>query len=245
MAEETLCLRWNDFHDIAQTSFRDLKNDKDFMDVTLACEDQRVQAHKVILSACSPFFKRLLKTHTHPQPLVYLRRTKFVNLIAMVDFIYTGEVNILQDHLESFLAFAEELELKGLGGNSEGDTSRSQNEMFIPKEENGTFLKMDACSARNIKINDSILERAVIPTQKRKTALLVDPATMATIESMIEQRVGEFSCIKCGYASNRISNVKDHIERKHIEGMEYPCTSCDKVFRSSNAIRVHKIQKGC
>ena len=163
----------------------------------------------------------------------------------MVDFIYTGEVNILQDHLESFLAFAEELELKGLGGNSEGDTSRSQNEMFIPKEENGTFLKMDACSARNIKINDSILERAVIPTQKRKTALLVDPATMATIESMIEQRVGEFSCIKCGYASNRISNVKDHIERKHIEGMEYPCTSCDKVFRSSNAIRVHKIQKGC
>ena len=36
MAEETLCLRWNDFQDIAQTSFRDLKNDKDFMDVTLA-----------------------------------------------------------------------------------------------------------------------------------------------------------------------------------------------------------------
>ena len=98
---------------------------------------------KVILSACSPFFKRLLKTHTHPQPLVYLRRTKFVNLIAMVDFIYTGEVNILQDHLESFLAFAEELELKGLGGNSEGDTSRSQNEMFIPKEENGTFFHLE------------------------------------------------------------------------------------------------------
>ena len=80
---------------------------------------------------------------------------------------------------------------------------------------------------------------------KRKTAPLVDPATMATIESMIEQRVGGFSCIKCGYTSKRISNVKDHIERKHIEGMEYPCTSCDKVFRSSNAIRIHKIKKRC
>ena len=166
----------------------------------MACEDQSVQAHKVILSACSPFFKRLLKTHTHPQPLVYLRRIKFVNLTAMVDFIYTGEVSILQEHLESFLAFAEKLELKGLGGNSEEDASRSQNKMFIPKEENGTFLKMDACSGRNIKINDSrgILEKAVLPTQKRKTAPLVDPATMATIESMIEQRVGGFSCIKCG-----------------------------------------------
>ena len=91
MDEETLCLRWNDFHDIAQTSFKDLKNDKDFMDVTLACEDQSVQAHKVILSAGSPFFKRLLKIHTHPQLLVYLRGKTFVNLTAMVDFIYTAQ----------------------------------------------------------------------------------------------------------------------------------------------------------
>ena len=78
----------------------------------------------------------------------------------------------MQDHLESFLAFAEELELRGLGENSEEDASRSQKEMFIPKEENGTFLKMDLCSGRNMKISDSrgILERAVLSTQKRKTA---------------------------------------------------------------------------
>ena len=101
MAEESLCFRWIDVQDIAQTSFRDLKNDKDFMDVTLACEDQSVQAHKVILSACSPFFKRLLKTHTHPQPLVYLRRIKFVNLTAMVDFIYTGDVSICKSILKA------------------------------------------------------------------------------------------------------------------------------------------------
>ena len=42
MAEETLCLRWIDVQDIAQTSFRDLKNDKDFTDVAFACEDQSV-----------------------------------------------------------------------------------------------------------------------------------------------------------------------------------------------------------
>ena len=95
----------------------------------------------------------------------------------MVDFIYTGDVSILQEHLESFLAFAEKLELKGLGGNSEEDASRSQNKMFIPKVENGTFLKMDACSGRNIKINDSrgILEKAVLPTQKIPSEMEVAP----------------------------------------------------------------------
>ena len=89
----------------------------------------------------------------------------------MVDCIYTGEVSILQEHLESFLAFAEKLELKGLGGNSEEDASRSQN------KENGTFLKMDACSGRNIKINDSrgILEKAVLPTQKKKDGTVSRP----------------------------------------------------------------------
>ena len=61
MANETLCLKWNDFQDVLKESLGDLRNDIDFTDVTLACEDQSIKAHKVILSACSPFFKRLLK----------------------------------------------------------------------------------------------------------------------------------------------------------------------------------------
>ena len=51
MAEETLCLRWIDVQDIAQTSFRDLKNDKDFTEITVACEDQSVQAQSAAPSS--------------------------------------------------------------------------------------------------------------------------------------------------------------------------------------------------
>ena len=69
----------------------------------------------------------------HPQPLVYLRDKTFVNLTAMVDFIYTREVSILQDHLESFPAFAEELELRGLGENSEEDASKKPKRNVHPK----------------------------------------------------------------------------------------------------------------
>ena len=60
--DEKLCLQWNDFKENVSSAFVDLRQDKDFTDVTLACEDgQRVEAHKVILVASSPFFLNILK----------------------------------------------------------------------------------------------------------------------------------------------------------------------------------------
>ena len=116
---EKLCLQWNDFQENIKSAFGNLREDNDFTDVTLACEDQSIKAHKVVLSACSPFFKKLLKTHPHPQPLIFMRGIKSSNLKAIVDFIYLGEANVFQEELESFLALAEELQLKGLDGSSE------------------------------------------------------------------------------------------------------------------------------
>ena len=108
MTDEKLCLKWNDFQDLVQVSFAELRNDTDFTDVTLACEDQKIKVHKVILSTC-PFFKKLLKTHVHPQPLIYMRGMKSNDLSAIVDFIYLGEASVFQEQLERFLTLAEEL----------------------------------------------------------------------------------------------------------------------------------------
>ena len=113
MATEKLCLKWNDFQNIVETSFSELRSSCDFTDVTLACEDQSIKAHKVILSACSPFFNRLLKAHPNPQPLIYMRGLRYCDLEAAVDFIHRGETNIDQEQLENFLQIAEELELQG------------------------------------------------------------------------------------------------------------------------------------
>ena len=119
MADEKLCLKWNDFQNIVKTSLGELRRSRDFIDVTLACEDMSINAHKIILSSCSPFFKRLLRTHTNPHPLIFMRGIKSRDLEAIVDFIYLGEANVFQEQLESFLALAEELELDGLSGNPE------------------------------------------------------------------------------------------------------------------------------
>ena len=119
---EKLCLQWNDFKDNVNSAFGNLREDKDFSDVTLACEDgQQVEAHKVILAASSPFFQKLLRQNKHPHPLIYMRGIKSDDLLAIVDFLYSGEANVYQENLDSFLAIAEELQLRGLMGKSDID----------------------------------------------------------------------------------------------------------------------------
>jgi len=126
MASEKFCLRWNDFETNISVAFRELREDKDFFDVTLACDDQQMQAHKVILSACSPFFRSVLKKNPHAHPLLYLKGVKYVDLVAVLNFMYHGEVNVAQEELNSFLAVAEELKVKGLTQNGPPSPGRRE-----------------------------------------------------------------------------------------------------------------------
>ena len=58
---QEFCLRWNNHQSNLVSAFHDLRLGEDFVDVTLACDGRSLQAHKVVLSACSPFFRDLLK----------------------------------------------------------------------------------------------------------------------------------------------------------------------------------------
>ena len=126
MSSEKFCLKWNDFESNITTAFRELREEEDFFDVTLACEDNQIQAHKVILSACSPFFRNILKRNPHQHPLLYLKGVKYRELINIVAFIYRGEVSVSQEDLNSFLAVAEELHVKGLTQSEGSSSSRSK-----------------------------------------------------------------------------------------------------------------------
>ena len=55
--QQQFCLRWNDFQTNMVASFKHLRDEKSFTDVTIACDGQSTKAHKMILSACSPYFK--------------------------------------------------------------------------------------------------------------------------------------------------------------------------------------------
>ena len=82
-ASEKLCLQWNDFKENITSSFRELRKDRDFTDITLACEDgSQIEAHKVVLASSSPFFMELLKKNRHQHPLLYMRGLKSEALLV-------------------------------------------------------------------------------------------------------------------------------------------------------------------
>ena len=134
---EKLRLKWNDFEDNSRSSFGALRNDKDFTDVTLVCEDgEQFEAHKVILASLSPFFDELLKKNRHEHPLIYMRKVKSSDLKAVVDFLYFGEASVFQDDLESFLAIAEDLKLRGLTESNEdnGNPYKNTKEKIVTQQ---------------------------------------------------------------------------------------------------------------
>ena len=258
--DERLCLQWNDFKENVSSAFGDLREDKDFTDVTLACEDgQQVEAHKVVLIASSPFFLNILKRNKHPHPLIYMKGVKSENLVAMVDFFYHGEANVFQENLDSFLVLAEEFQLKGLRGNQ---TEKESPEVFptpAKKEDISTQQTPKAAqypqSLKNAQIETDILQNTF------ETAVaLTDHTTNYTDIQSLDQQVKSmmiFSenavphgtrngrariCKVCGKEGS-MQSIMNHIEAHHMTGISIPCDTCGKAFKSRNSLNAHKSQQ--
>ena len=151
---ETFCLNWNDFESNISVAFREIREEKDFFDCTLSCGSRQIQAHKLILSACSPFFRSILKQNPHQHPLLYLKGVKFTDLQSVLAFMYHGEVNVAQEELNSFLAIAEELEVKGLtqANSGPGKHTKSATANHIPSLKPKLFKETEqSVSAKNLQ----------------------------------------------------------------------------------------------
>ena len=91
------CLKLSNFQENVKSTFGALRSDKEFVDVTVVCEDAfQIDCHKAILASSSPFFNEILTKLKQPRPLIYLRGMKEADLLAVLDFIYFGEVNVLK-----------------------------------------------------------------------------------------------------------------------------------------------------
>lgn len=58
-----------------------LRSDEELVDVTLSCEGKRIRAHKMLLSACSTYFRDLFKVTMLPRSsfhLLYVSSTRNV-----------------------------------------------------------------------------------------------------------------------------------------------------------------------
>ena len=111
---QQFCLRWNNYQSNLTSSFDQLLQTQSFVDVTLSCDGQSLKAHKVVLSACSPYFQSLFMDNPCQHPIIIMRDTKYCDLKAAVDFMYRGEINVSQEQIPALLKVAESLKIRGL-----------------------------------------------------------------------------------------------------------------------------------
>ncbi|XP_034938657.1 longitudinals lacking protein, isoforms F/I/K/T isoform X12 [Chelonus insularis] len=125
--DQQFCLRWNNHQTTLIQNFDTLLESGTLVDCTLAAEGKYLKAHKVVLSACSPYFEGLLSEHYDKHPVFILKDVKFKELKAMMDYMYRGEVNISQDQLAALLKAAESLQIKGLSESKTGGSGSTSN----------------------------------------------------------------------------------------------------------------------
>lgn len=118
-AQQQYCLKWNNHTNNMVKVFTELLGDEYFVDVTLACEGSSLKAHKLVLSACSTYFRDLLINNPCKHPIVILNDMRFEDLQAIINFMYSGEVNVSYAQLGRLLKSAEALKVKGLTDVSE------------------------------------------------------------------------------------------------------------------------------
>ena len=112
-------LTWNDFNSTVSRSLKSFRQNQELCDVTLVTEDEvLISAHKVIISACSDFFRELFKKVNHSSPLLYLSEINSKHLNYILDYVYNGEVKLLEDDVEMFIKSAEKLKIHGLQVNA-------------------------------------------------------------------------------------------------------------------------------
>ena len=125
---EKYSLKWNEFQRSVCGSFRYVREDEDFCDVTLVSDDDKhVRANKIILAASSTVFKNIIKATKNPYPTIFLRGFKSWYLEYLLDFMYLGEVQVPNQDLKEFLDSAEDLKINGLTEKSLEEMNKGNN----------------------------------------------------------------------------------------------------------------------
>ena len=178
--------------------------------MTLSCEDgQQMEAHKVILAASSPFFQKILQNSKHPHPLIYLRGFQSKDFASIMDFLYFGEANVYQQDLDSFLTIAEEIQLKGLTGQTTPD--------LVEEQGNPIYKSNDEAKKSTNRRQMNEKPKANVPNTSTAVAI---PSEMSADLQALDEKVNHLggvsiSCDICSKTFQTRNALSRHTNKYH------------------------------
>ncbi|XP_071522368.1 uncharacterized protein [Panulirus ornatus] len=123
-----LSLRWNDHGQTFFSMLSSVRKREVYCDVTLACDGRFYPVHKLVLSTCSDFFDQMFEKTACKHPVIVMANIAHKDLEALLNYMYLGEVNVLQTELSALMKAAEMLRIKGLAEPTKGLSAKDTRE---------------------------------------------------------------------------------------------------------------------
>ena len=253
-----LVLNWDDHLLNSTLTLRNMWEEEEFFDVTLACDDDQIGAHKVILASASPFLRNILKKNPHSHPLLYIKGATKKNMKVLLNFIYSGETHVSQDDLEDFMTLAKSLEVKGLAADA------LDIEHFNKKLRDAELadIPMNPIDCKRIlkgkdKKEANLTNNGTQNEQPLVSSMMIDTSRETqdspSIEDMSNRATREYDqklsdlmaksescwkCKNCEYISKKRNHLEEHVQI-HIKGYTFDCNTCKRLFNSRVSLRHH------
>merc|ERR1712129_15883 len=242
------CLRLSEFESNVRESFRALREENKYFDVTLASDDgHTIEAHKVILAAGSKVLDAILNTIKHPYPYIYLKGIKREDIESIVSFLYTGEAYVEEECLDRFFEIAEELQVNGLQGTLLDKKVTIDEKVYEPKCRSieTIFTKTSNINSlesdfKELPVESEDMEDSMYTKDEDAPVLMSNDELDLKIEQMMEKNSGMWICKMCGKISNKKFLIKEHIET-HIDDVLHACPICSKISSTRKSLKVHII----
>ena len=228
MGTNNVLLLWKySKHQISST-VRKLYKNKNYSDVTLVSDEhQTTEAHKSILSACSPVMKSLLLDNPHPHPIVYLRGIESQELDSLIQFIYLGEVQVSQSRLKKFFHAAEELQITDIH-----DRCDDCDDILGKNEEDKHEPVVDVAHS-NSSVPDMFIYKSNARNQVESVKYLCQKCDFFWHDQWDFIRHTEsvhkddlYYCDRCEFLSKTEMGLNNHQQFEH-EGERFVCYNCD------------------
>ena len=213
---EKFSLKWNDFQSNVSNSFSLLRNEDYLHDVTIVTDDnEQISAHKLVLSACSDYFKNIFKKNKHSHLLLCLEGVSSKDVRNMMDYIYKGELQIFQEDLDRFLNVAQRLKIEGLIKDPNADQEEEVKNLEIEKFKTE---KTPVQKTPSYKVENQ--EQSVIAKINTANSEDISEIFQKIEENMVRNADNMWECKVCARCFARKDSLQQHIET-HLEGLSY------------------------
>ena len=144
MNQEKYNLNWHAYSDHLREMLHEMMKSNELVDVTLVCDDKKqFKAHKIVLSACSSVFRRIIKDLPKNGSVIYLRGIQHQEMESILEYMYLGIATFYQERINEFLNVAQNLEIKEISEDAqiEDENSSTEDQNKSDTEDDAEFYR--------------------------------------------------------------------------------------------------------